>query len=142
MNIARNEFERDAGRIHDGLVIARGHDSQAVCLDGDLRRTEHVTRGIKRHPCAAERDGLAVADRLRREGEGLAVTQAHQVERLLRGEHRAVASARVVGMTMRDHSLVHGPCGVDMETTDFAVHAGGRRQENIFGAHSLEIWCK
>jgi hypothetical protein len=26
--------------------------------------------------------------------EGLAVTQAHQVERLLRGEYRAMASAR------------------------------------------------
>jgi len=74
--------------------------------------------------------------------EGLAVTQAHQVERLLRGEYRAMASARVVGMTMRDHGLVHGPCGVDMETADFAVHAGRRRQENIFGAHGLEIWCK
>jgi hypothetical protein len=28
-----------------------------------------------------------------------------------------------------------------METADFAVHAGGRGQENIFGAHWLEIWC-
>jgi len=47
--------------------------------------------------------------------EGLAATQAHQVERLLRGEYRAMASARVVGMTMRDHGLVHGPCGVGWE---------------------------
>src|SRR5262249_16372803 len=96
---------------------------------------------MERHPCAPEREDLAVADCLRRGGEGLAVTQAHQVERLLRGEHRAVAGARMIGMTMRDHSLVHGPCGVDMETADFAVHAGRRGQENIFGAHWLEIWC-
>ncbi|HET9247118.1 MAG TPA: hypothetical protein VFO15_15045, partial [Xanthobacteraceae bacterium] len=27
-------------------------------------------------------------------------------------------------------------------TADFAVHARGRRQENIFGPHWLEIWCK
>ena len=94
---------------------------------------------MQRHPCAPEREGLAIADRLRRDGEGLAVTQAHQVERLLRGKHRAVAGARVVGMTMRDHSLVHGPCRVDMESADFAVYASGRRQENIFGAHLLEI---
>src|SRR6516225_11495772 len=54
-------------------------------------------------------------------------------ERLLRGEHRAVAGARMVGMTMRDHSLVHGPCGVDIETADFAVHAGGRGQVGRIG---------
>jgi hypothetical protein len=53
-----------------------------------------------------------------------------------------MASARMVGVTMRDHSLVHRLRGIDMETADFAVHAGGRRQEKIFGPHWLEIWCK
>ena len=43
------------------------------------------------HARAAERDGLAIADGLRRAGEILAVAQPHDVERLLRGQHRAVA---------------------------------------------------
>ncbi len=61
------------------------------------------------HARAAERDGLAVADRLRRAGEILAVAQPHQVERLLRRQHRAVAGARVVGMAVRDQRLVDRP---------------------------------
>jgi hypothetical protein len=71
--VTADKFERDAGRIHDILVIARGHDSQTLCLDGDLRRTKHVPRGVECHPCAPERNGLAVADRLRRGGEVRAI---------------------------------------------------------------------
>src|SRR5262245_42808155 len=140
--VTADEFERDAGRIRDILVIARGHDSQPVCLDGDLRRTKYVAGGVECHPCAPERNGLAVADRLRRGGEVRAIAQEHEIERFLGGEHRAMASARMVGVAMCDHSLVHRLRGIDMETADFAVHAGGRRQEDIFGPHWLEIWCK
>src|SRR5262249_59039064 len=140
--IAADEFEGGAGRFHDILVIARGHDSQPVCRDGDLRRTKHVARGVECHPRAPDRDSLAVADRLRRGGEVLAVSQEHEVERLLGGEHRAMAGTRVVGMTMRDHSPVHRLRGVNMETADFAVHAGGGPQKKMLRGTWLEAWGK
>ena len=68
---------------------------------------------MERHRRAAERQRLAVARRLRRAGEILAVAQPHQVERLLRRQHRAVARPRMVGMAVRDHGLVDRPRRVD-----------------------------
>ena len=85
-------------------------------LDRDLRRAEHVAGRMKGH--ARRRRAsmrLAVADRLRGAGEIVAVAQPHQVERLLRRQHRAVAGARVVGVAVRDHGLVHRPGRIDVE---------------------------
>ena len=84
---------------------------------------------------AVERQRLAVADRLRAAGEILAVAQPHDVERLLRRQHGAVAGARVVGMAMGDQRLLHRPGRVDVEAAGLAAHAGRRRHENVFGAH-------
>jgi hypothetical protein len=57
----------------------------------------------------------------------------------LGGEHRTVAGTRVVGMAVGDDRFVHRARGVDMEAADLAAEAGGRSQENIIGAHGLEI---
>ena len=80
-------------------------------------------------------DGLAVADRLRRAGEILAVAQPHDVERLLRRQHRAVAGARMVGMAVGDQRLVDRPRRVDVEAAALAAHAGRRRHQDVFGTH-------
>ena len=43
--------------------------------------------------------------------------------------------ARVIGMAMRDHRFVDRPSRVDVESAKLAAHAGGGRQQNVFGAH-------
>ncbi len=60
-HVARHQLERRAGRIGDVLVIAGGDDAQAVGLDRDLRRAEHVAGGMERHLRAAEIDAFAIA---------------------------------------------------------------------------------
>ena len=47
----------------------------SLCVDRDLRRAEHMAGRMKGHRHAVERDGLAVADRLRGAGEILAIAQ-------------------------------------------------------------------
>ena len=85
---------------------------------------------------AAEIDAFAVADRLRRAGEILAIAQPHQVERLRRRQHRAMAGARMVGMGMRDQRALDRPRRVDMKAAGLAAHAGRRRREDVFGTHA------
>ena len=95
--------------------------------------------GWKRHRDAAERQRLAIADRLRRAGEILAVAQPHDVERLLRRQHRAVAGARMIGMAVRDQRLVDRPGRIDVEAAGLAADAGRGRNENVFGTHCAKI---
>src|SRR5262249_20538458 len=102
----------------------------------------YVAGGAEGHPCAAERDSLAITDCLRRGGEVFAVAQTHEIERLLGAENGAVAGARVIGMGVGDHSFVHRTWWLDMEAANLAATPGGRSHENVFGAHGLEIWCK
>jgi hypothetical protein len=47
-----------------------------------------------------------------------------------------MAGARMIGMPVRDHSLVHRPYRIDVESADLAAHAGGCGDKNIFGAHA------
>src|SRR5262245_65987866 len=89
------------------------------------------------HPCAPERDGLAVPDRLRGARKIFAVAQAHEVERLVSGKHGAMPRTRVIGVAVRDHSFVHRARGVDMEAANLAANAGRRSQENSFGTLPL-----
>jgi hypothetical protein len=58
---------------------------------------------------AAELHAFAIGDRLRRAGEIVAVAQPHHVERLWRGQHRAMAGARMVGMGVRDQRALDRP---------------------------------
>ena len=90
-DVARNQFERRAGRIGDILVIAGRDDAQAAGLDQDLRRAEHVAGRMKAHGDAAEGEAFAVADRLNRAGKIRPIAQRHEIERLGSREHRAMA---------------------------------------------------
>ena len=84
---------------------------------------------------AAEVDAFAVADRLGRAGEILAVAQPHQIERFLRRQHRAMAGARMVGMGVRDQRPLDRPGRVDMKGAELAAHAGRRRRQDVFRTH-------
>jgi hypothetical protein len=64
---------------------------------------------------------------------------AKRIERLLGAENGAVAGTRVIGMAVCNHSFVHRARRIDMEAANLAVNTGGRSQENVFGAHGLEI---
>ncbi len=141
-NVAWNELERNASRIGDILVVARRHDAQPIGHDCDLRRAEHVAGGMEGHGRAAQVHAFAIPDGLRGAGEAFAVTKPHDVERLLRGEHRAMAGTGVVGMTMGDHGLVHRTGGIDMKAAELAAHARRARQQNLLGTHPRQICCK
>ena len=117
------------------LVIAGGDDAQAAGFDRDLRRAEHVAGGVERHFRAAEIDAFAVADRLGRTGEILAVAKPHEIERLLRRQHRAVAGAGMVGMGVRDQRPLDRPRRIDMKGAELAAHAGRRRHQDVFRTH-------
>ena len=134
-HVAGHKLERRAGRIGHVLVVAGGDDSQAIGLDRDLRRAEHVAGRMEGHARAVERQRLAVADRLRAAGEILAVAQPHEVERFLRREHGAVAGPRVVGMAVGDERLLHRPGRVDVKAAELAAHARWRREEDVFRPH-------
>ncbi len=64
---------------------------QPCARDPDLGGAEHMAGGMKAHLRLAEADLLAVADRLHAAGEIRPVAQPHQVERLGRRQHGAVA---------------------------------------------------
>ena len=136
-DVAGDEFERRAGRIGDVLVVAGGDHAKPVRRDRDLRRAEHMAGGVERDGDAVERDALAIGDGLRRAGEVLAVAQPHQIERLLRRQHGAVAGAGVVGMRVRDQRPLDRTRRVDVEAAALAAHAGRRRHQDVFGAHLL-----
>ena len=91
--------------------------------------------GVERDRGAVERHTLAIGDGLRRAGEVRAVAQPHQIERLLRRQHGAVAGAGVVGMRVRDQCPLDRTSRVDVEAAGLAAHAGRRRHQDVFGAH-------
>jgi hypothetical protein len=140
-HVAGDQFERRTRRVGNVLVVAGGDDAQAVRLDRDLRRTKHMAGGVERDLCAAEAHALAVADRLGRTGKIFAVAQPHEIERLLRRQHRAMAGAGMVGMAMRDQRPLDRTGRVDVEVAELAAHARGRRRENLFSTHRHQICC-
>ena len=140
-HVAGDEFERRAGRVGNVLVVARGDDTQAVRLDQDLGRTEHMAGRVERDFRAAEAHAFAVADRLDRPGKVFAVAQPHEIERLLRRQHRAMAGARMVGMAVRDQRPFDRPGRVDVEVAELAAYARGRKRENVFSTHRCQICC-
>ncbi len=134
-NVAGNELERRASRIGNVLVIAGGDDAHPVGGDGDLCRAKHMAGGMKRDCCAIDLEALTVGDRLIRAGEIVAVAQPHQIERLLGRQHGAVSGAGMIGMGVRDQRPLHRARRIDMETAEFAAHAGRRRHEDVFRTH-------
>jgi len=72
---------------------------------------------------------------LRGAGKILAIPQAHDVQRFLCRQNRAVAGLRVIGVAVRDKGSVDGAGRIDMEATRLATHARRRRNQDIFGPH-------
>ena len=139
-HVAGHELERRASRIGHIFIVARGDDAQAIVLeimafDRDLRRAKDMAGGMEGDRHAVQGDGFAIANGLRRAGKILAVAQPHQIERLLRGQHRAVAGAGMVGMGMRDQRPLDNPRRVDMKAARLAAQAGRRRHQDVFGTH-------
>ncbi len=134
-DVTWHEFEWRAGRIGDVFVIAGGDDPQPLRLDRDLRRAEHVPSRVERHGRPVERYALPVLDRLRRAGEIVAIAQPHEIECLLRCQHRAMAGACMVGMAVRDQRPLDRPCRIDMEAAELAAYAGRCRHQNVFRTH-------
>ena len=106
-----------------------------VCLRRsyrDLRRAQDMAvAGVEFDPDVAEPQFLAIGDGLRGAGETVAITQPHHVERLLRGEHRAMAglarawsewpwviTARLTGRTgsmWKSPGLQHSPAATGIK---------------------------
>src|SRR5262245_3047758 len=134
-DIAFERFERRTGRIGDVLVIAGSDDTQPITFHPDLRRAEYMTGRMKADPRPIQLESLAIADRLRAAGEIVAVADAHDVESFLRGQHRAMTGARVVGVAMRDQGLFDRARRIDMEAAGPAADARWRRNQDIFRTH-------
>src|SRR5262249_14868412 len=120
------------GRFGGIFIVAGGDHAQPINFDRNLRRTEDMPAGVQRNLRAGKVDAFAVSQGLHRAGEILAITQPHQVERLLRCQHRAVAGAGVVGMGMGDDGALDRAGRIDMESAAFAANAGRGGDENVF----------
>jgi len=114
-HVAGNGFKPDAGGIRRPLVVTRTDDAHAILLDGNLCRSQNVTRRVK-----ADLDAIDVADgselcRLGRSGKIVAIAYPHDVECLLRRHDMLVAGSGVVGMAMGDQGALHRADGIDMK---------------------------
>ncbi|HEY7600083.1 MAG TPA: tetratricopeptide repeat protein, partial [Candidatus Limnocylindrales bacterium] len=138
-HVAALQLERRAGRVGNVLVVAGGDDPEALAVDLDLHRAEHVAGRMEAHGGTAERQALARRHGLRRAGEIVAIAQPHHVEGFLRRQHRAMAGAGVVGMAVGDHGLVHRPGRVDVKAAGLAAHARRRRHQHILRTHAAQI---
>ena len=87
----------------------------------------------------AEPDFLAVAHRLRARSKIVAIAQPHHVERFLRGEHRAMAGAGMVGMAVGNDGALDRADRVDMEAARLAAQAGGNGHQDVLRPHSVYI---
>ena len=76
---------------------------------------------------------------LGRAGEVRAVAQRHDVERLARRQHRPMARAGVVGMSVRDKRAVHRPDRIDEEIAGRAIKPFRAGMKQVAGAHRLNI---
>jgi len=130
--IAAHKFERRAGWVGDVFVIAGGDDAQLIDLDRNLRRAQYMAGRMQRDLGPGEIDAFAVSQGLRAAGESFAVAQPHQIECLLRRQHRAMAGAGVIGMGMSDDGAFHRSGGIDMKAAALAANPGGRMHQDVF----------
>ncbi len=74
-------------------------------------------------------------------GEIVAIAQPHHVERLLRGQHRAMAGPGVVGMAVGDHGALDRPHRIDVKAARLAAQAGGDGHQDVLRTHLGYIGC-
>ena len=138
-HIALDGLECLAGGIGLPLVVAGGDNACPALLDRDLRRTEDVAGRVECHRHAVDGLGLAKLCRLGRACEIGAMAQRHDVERLPRRQHRRVAGAGVVRMTMRDQGARDRPHRIDEEIAGRAIETFGAGMKQVAGAHPIKI---
>ena len=102
-DVAGDRLERRAGGVAPALVIPRDHHGQAARPDHDLGRAQHVAGGNEGDLHRVAHDPLAIGGGLGRSGEALAVALRHDRQGLGRGQHRAVARARMIRVSVGDH---------------------------------------
>ncbi len=129
-NIAGHRLPRQADRVRRAAIVARDQNARTVVRhDQDLRRAEDMAGRMK-----ADRD-RSDAQRplggLTAPGEILAIAQRHDLQRLARRHHRAMAGAGVVGMAMGHQRARHGAEGVDVEIPHGAVKPGLGRIDDL-----------
>ncbi len=117
------------------LVVAGGDDAGVLAGDRDLRRAQHMAGGVKFDGDVAEPQFLAIGDGLGAACEIVAVAQPHQVERLLGGQHRAMAGPGVVGMAVGDHGALDRPHRIDMKAAGLAAQSGGNGHQDVLRTH-------
>ncbi len=64
--VATERLERRAGRVGREFIVARNHPHFAAALEANLRRAEHVARGMKRERHIADSEAFAISQRLNR----------------------------------------------------------------------------
>ena len=114
-----HRLERRAGGIRRALVVARDHPHAIGPLDPDLRRSQHVSGGMKADGGAAKTDGLTVGQRF--DGGSLAEPPRQQ-RRARRGAQigRAPASC-VVAVRVGDERARRRAPGIDVKVACRAV---------------------
>lgn len=93
-----------------------------------------MTCRMEGHLDASEFERFAVGNSLRAAGEIVAIAQPHHVDGLLRGQHCAVAGARVIGMAVGDQRPLDRPHRVDMKAAGLAAEAGGDEHQDVLRA--------
>ncbi len=94
-----------------------------------------MPRRVERDGDVAERQPLAIGDRLGRSGEAFAIARRHDRQRFPGRQHAAVAGAGMVGMAVGDECALHRPGRVDVEVAGRAPETGRRGGEQLFRAH-------
>ena len=128
-DVAADRLERQRRSRRPGACSRPRRRSACRHARRDLRRTEHMAGRMEGDRDAVELDRLAEHRLLRRAGKIRAIAQRHDVERLARRQHRAMAGAGVVGMAVRDQRPRHRPHRIDEEI----ARAGSR---------GLRVWGK
>ncbi len=131
--IAILRLERGAGRVWPALVVAGDHDPAAAIIEHDLGAAEHMAGRREPHRDLADRQALAIGERLQRPACRPAVTRSHDRNRLGCGQHMPVAGARVIAMTVRDHGARRRLARIDMEIAWHAIEPRRTDLDPAFG---------
>ena len=112
-------LERRTGGVGRELVIARNHPDLAILFDANLRRSEDMTGGMKRHMNAIYLYRAAVVDRFN--GRTRIEASAQKPFAGPRGQVFLRAGTQVVGMRVGDDGAAYRIPRVDIKIASWAV---------------------
>lgn len=114
--VARNEFERLAGRVWAAFIIATDDGALSFIFHDDLRTAKNMPGGSKPKRDVAKAKALVIGDfMLVRSGTVFSHTGAHNGEGLWRSEYVLMIWASVIGMGVADHATGNRMKRVDIE---------------------------